>query len=65
MGTQSDYKHAGLGKGLGGNVWRGAHRGVPGLNPNRKEFTSWLSFRNSTGRGQTVGEGLHTSAMFT
>ena len=23
MGTHSDYKHAGFGEGLGGNVWRG------------------------------------------
>lgn len=38
--------------------------GIPEQNPNRKGFTSWPSFWNSMGKGQKVGEGVHTSVMF-
>lgn len=37
---------------------------IPEQNPNRKGFTSWPSFWNSMGKGQKVGEGVHTSVMF-
>lgn len=54
----------GLARGWVGMCGGGAHRQMPGLHPNRKGFTSWLSFCNSMGKGQTVGEGIRTSAMF-
>lgn len=60
MSTYSDHKHAELGKSWG---W-GCVEGVPELSLIRKGLTSWPNFWDSMGKGQKVGEGVHTSAVF-